>query len=161
MSIDQLIHSSSFDANFVFQLYRNSKYKLGKKTHSSFNSVGIFAHRFRLGSLCMHAGRRRSSELSFLFDFFFFSFLMLLSSPLSLPRQLFTPNRPFHNFRASKSGDRLILCCSETSSDGEFWGSKVARGSVGLEQDHGEARESGSAFELLLLSLLLFQLGRS
>ena len=43
------------------------------------------------------------------------------------------PDRPFCNFRASKSGDRLLLCSSETSCDG-FWGFKVAKRSVGRVQ---------------------------
>ena len=38
---------------------------------------------------------------------------------------------PFHNFRASRSGDRRILCCLRTSWDG-FWSSGVVKGSVGL-----------------------------
>ena len=37
------------------------------------------------------------------------------------------PDRPFHNFRISKSGGRQILCSLRTSSDG-FRGSKVVTG---------------------------------
>ena len=40
------------------------------------------------------------------------------------------PDRPFHHFRASRSGDPRILSISETSFDG-FWSSKVVKGSVG------------------------------
>ena len=43
-----------------------------------------------------------------------------------------TPDRPFNNFRASRSGDQLILCRSETSSDG-FRSSQVVKGSVGQQ----------------------------
>ena len=39
----------------------------------------------------------------------------------------FQPDRPFHNFRASRSGDRWILC---RSGDG-FWSSKIVKGTVG------------------------------
>ena len=49
---------------------------------------------------------------------------------LRLPSSSRLPDEPFHNFRASKSGDRLLLCSSGPSSDG-FWGSKVVKGSVG------------------------------
>ena len=41
-----------------------------------------------------------------------------------------SPDRPFHNFWASLSGDGQILCSSETSIDG-FWGYKIVEGSVG------------------------------
>ena len=38
--------------------------------------------------------------------------------------------RPFHNFRASRSGNRRILLTSRTSFDG-FRSSKIVKGSVG------------------------------
>ena len=40
------------------------------------------------------------------------------------------PDEPFHNFRASRSGDRQMLCSSGTSCDG-FWSSKIVKGFVG------------------------------
>ena len=40
------------------------------------------------------------------------------------------PDEPFHNFRASASGDWRILCSSKTSCD-EFWGTKIVKGFVG------------------------------
>ena len=40
------------------------------------------------------------------------------------------PGEPFHNFRASRPGDRPILCSSGTSCDG-FWSSKIVKGFVG------------------------------
>ena len=36
------------------------------------------------------------------------------------------PDEPFHNFRASRSGDRQILFSSGTSCDG-FWSSKIGK----------------------------------
>ena len=39
------------------------------------------------------------------------------------------PVRPFHKWRASRSGDSQVLCSSKTSSDG-FWSYKVVKGSV-------------------------------
>ena len=41
-----------------------------------------------------------------------------------------SPDRLFHSLWASKSGDRLISCSSETSHDG-FWRFKFEKGSVG------------------------------
>ena len=41
------------------------------------------------------------------------------------------PDEPFHNFIASRSGDRRILCSSRTSHDG-FWSSKNVKRFVGL-----------------------------
>ena len=40
------------------------------------------------------------------------------------------PDRPFRNFRASKSVDRRKLCSSLTSCDG-FWSSRIVKGLVG------------------------------
>ena len=45
------------------------------------------------------------------------------------------PDRPFHAFRASKSGDRLTLLSSVTLLDG-FWRSGIQKGSVGCLQAH-------------------------
>ena len=42
------------------------------------------------------------------------------------------PDRPFHNFRASTSGDRQILCGSGTSCDW-FWSSETPKCSVGIK----------------------------
>ena len=39
------------------------------------------------------------------------------------------PDRPFHNFRVSTSGDRRNLCTSGTSCDG-FWSFKIIKRSV-------------------------------
>ena len=47
------------------------------------------------------------------------------------------PDRLFHNFRASRSGNRRILCSSETSIDG-FLDYNIVKGSVGLRQNHNE-----------------------
>ena len=47
-----------------------------------------------------------------------------------LPSQS-APEQPFHNVRASRSGDWLFLCSSGTQW-GEFWSSKVVKRSVGL-----------------------------
>ena len=44
------------------------------------------------------------------------------------------PDRPFHNFRASGSGDRRIISSSLTSFGG-FWSSEVVKRSVGFLQD--------------------------
>ena len=44
--------------------------------------------------------------------------------------QLALPGRPFDCFRASRSGDRRILCRSGVSNSG-FWSSKIVKGSVG------------------------------
>ena len=41
-----------------------------------------------------------------------------------------SPDRPFHNFRALRSGDRQILCSSRRPYDG-FKSSKIVKGSVG------------------------------
>ena len=41
------------------------------------------------------------------------------------------PDRPFHNFKASKLEDWLILWSRETSRDGFYWNSKSAEKSVG------------------------------
>ena len=43
------------------------------------------------------------------------------------------PDSAFHKFRASRSGDRLILCSSKKSSDG-FWRSNIVIGSVGCTE---------------------------
>ena len=40
------------------------------------------------------------------------------------------PDGPIHNFSASWSGDRRVLCSSGTSCDG-FWSSKIVEGFVG------------------------------
>ena len=40
------------------------------------------------------------------------------------------PDEPFHNFRASKSVDRRILCTSGASCDG-FWSSNIGKWFVG------------------------------
>ena len=45
-------------------------------------------------------------------------------------RSLGGPDEPFHNFRASRSGDWPILCSSETSWDG-FWSFKNVKVFVG------------------------------
>ena len=42
----------------------------------------------------------------------------------------YAPDRPFHNFRAPRSGDRRILCSSGESCDG-FLSTEVAKKSVG------------------------------
>ena len=55
-------------------------------------------------------------------------FLCLATSPLSV-----FPDRPFHNFRASRSGDRQIKCSSKTPCNG-LWSSKVMKESVGLAE---------------------------
>ena len=39
------------------------------------------------------------------------------------------PDRTFHNLKASKSGDRRILCSSEMRFDG-YWSSEIEKGSV-------------------------------
>ena len=49
-------------------------------------------------------------------------------NPSSLINKL--PDEPFHNFRASKSMDRAILCSSGTSCGG-FQSSKVVKGQSG------------------------------
>ena len=41
------------------------------------------------------------------------------------------PDELFHNFRASRSGDRRVLCYSGTSCDG-FWSSEIVKGFVGF-----------------------------
>ena len=41
-----------------------------------------------------------------------------------------TPDEDFHNFRVSRSGYRIISCCSRTSCHG-FGSSKIVKGSVG------------------------------
>ena len=46
-------------------------------------------------------------------------------------RAFVQPDEPFHNLRASRSGDRLILCSSGTSCDW-FWSSKIVKGFVGI-----------------------------
>ena len=45
------------------------------------------------------------------------------------------PGRSIHDFGASKSADRRILCSSETPSD-EFWGSTIVKVKVGSVRPH-------------------------
>ena len=39
------------------------------------------------------------------------------------------PDRTFHNFETSRSGEQGVSCCSKTSVD-RFWSSRVVKGSV-------------------------------
>ena len=62
----------------------------------------------------------------------YYSYLKKNDSIIFALDKLLNDSRPaFYNFGASKSGGRRIICILGTSWD-EFWGSKVAEGSVGL-----------------------------
>ena len=45
---------------------------------------------------------------------------------------VWVPDRPFHNFRASRSGNPRHRLSSGTSGDG-FWSIQIVKGSVGLD----------------------------
>ena len=53
------------------------------------------------------------------------------------PRPSLHPDRPFHNFRASRAGDRRISCSSGTSCEGNE-SSKIGIGSVGTDAHSAE-----------------------
>ena len=61
-------------------------------------------------------------------------------------------DRPFHNFKTSRSGDKRILFSSGTSYDG-FWSFKIVKGSVGLFNSHNCSR----SFILRESALLFFK----
>ena len=60
-----------------------------------------------------------------------FASLAFVSVNLSYFFSFQHPDRSFHNYRAWRSGDRRILCCSEASIDGSY-GSKIGIGFVGI-----------------------------
>ena len=59
------------------------------------------------------------------------------------------PDEPFLNFRASRSGDRRILCNSRTSCNG-FWSVKVVKGLVGFCWYHFKQSDLCNFFSFLL-----------
>ena len=52
------------------------------------------------------------------------AFMIPGSLPACLLEDYWSPDRAFHNLRASRSGDQSILCSSRTPCD-RFWGSKI------------------------------------
>ena len=62
-------------------------------------------------------------------------------------RTYLRPDRPFYNFRASKSGGRRILCSSETSCD-RFLSSRVVIGSVGTGEEVSSPRTVTPCFQI-------------
>ena len=61
----------------------------------------------------------------------------------------YPPDRPFHNFLTSKSGDRLVYVF--VSRDG-FWSSKVDKGSVGkiAPEKRFQNVEKGLIYQILV-----------
>ena len=62
------------------------------------------------------------------------------------------PDRPFHNFRASKPADQRV----RTTRISGFWGSKILKGSVGRDREehiHGFEVSSGQKFHSFKASI--------
>ena len=67
------------------------------------------------------------------------------------------PDRPFHNFGASKSVDWRILWSKETPIDG-FWGFRIAKESVGCL---GHYRNLNACKHMLLILQMLQHIGNN